>query len=124
MGSAGSVRSNWYKGELHSKNTSSLTSEETLKGIRLACISTIVSDVTIRIPEIVRADGKSFKSKPKTTRTISAKSLENLIGTWEIAPPVRKLYLSLPPPTLADNVPDMQRLIRGIIKTSPGNAGA
>ena len=107
-------------GELYSKTCSSLTHEETLKGIRLACISTIGSDVTIRIPEIVCADGKSIKSKPKTTRTISTKTLENLVGTWDIAPPVRKLYLSLEPPTLADNVPDMQRLIRGIIRISPG----
>lgn len=102
------------QGELHSEHTTSLTQEEMNKGTRLACISTIVSDVTIRIPEIVRSDGKSLKSKPKTTRTISTKSLEKLVGTWKIIPPVRKLYLSLPPPTLDDNIPDMQRLIRGI----------
>lgn len=102
------------QGELHSEHTTSLSQEEMNKGTRLACISTIVSDVTIRIPEIVRSDGKSLKSKPKTTRTISTKSLEKLVGTWEITPPVRKLYLSLPPPTLDDNIPDMQRLIRGI----------
>lgn len=102
------------QGELHSEHTTSLTQEEMNKGTRLACISTIVSDVTIRIPEIVRSDGKSLKSKPKTTRTISTKSLEKLVGTWKITPPVRKLYLSLPPPTLDDNIPDMQRLIRGI----------
>lgn len=107
-------------GELHSQNTTSLTQEETSKGTRLACISTVVSDVTIRIPEIVRSDGKSLKSKPKTTRTISAKSLENLVGIWEISPPVRKVFLSLPPPTLDDNIPDMQRLIRGISRTTPG----
>jgi uncharacterized 2Fe-2S/4Fe-4S cluster protein (DUF4445 family) len=107
------------EGDLHSQNTTSLSQEEISKGTRLACISTIVSDVTIRIPEIVRSDGKSIKSKPKTTRTISAKSLENLVGTWQINPPVRKLYLSLPPPSLDDNIPDMQRLIRGISQTSP-----
>lgn len=108
------------QGELHSQSTTSLSQEEISKGIRLACISTIVSDVTIRIPEIVRSDGKSLKSKPKTTRTISARSLENLVGTWEINPPVRKLHLSLPPPSLDDNIPDMQRLIRGISLTEPG----
>jgi len=109
------------QGELHSQNTTSLSQEEISKGIRLACISTIVSDVTIRIPEIVRTDGKSLKFKPKTTRTISARSLENLVGTWEINPPVRKLHLSLPPPILDDNIPDMQRLIRGISLTEPGS---
>ena len=108
------------QGELDSQHTTSLTQEEISKGTRLACISTVVSDVTIRIPEIVRSDGKTLKSKPKTTRTISAKSLEDLVGSWETTPPVRKLYLALPPPTLDDNIPDMQRLIRGISQTSPG----
>jgi uncharacterized 2Fe-2S/4Fe-4S cluster protein (DUF4445 family) len=108
------------EGELHSQNTTSLTLEEISKGTRLACISTVISDVTIRIPEIIRSDGKSIKSKPKTTRTISAKSLKHLVGTWKINPPVRKLYLSLPPPSLDDNIPDMQRLIRGISQPAPG----
>ena len=58
------------QGELNSQNTTSLTQAEISKGTRLACISSIVSDVTIRIPEIVRADGTSLKSKPKTTKTI------------------------------------------------------
>jgi uncharacterized 2Fe-2S/4Fe-4S cluster protein (DUF4445 family) len=107
-------------GELSSQNTSSLTPEEISRGTRLACISSIVSDVTVRIPDIVRADGKALKSKPKTTKTISAKFLENLVGIWNVAPPVRKLFLALPAPTLDDNIPDMQRLIRGISKTMPG----
>ena len=72
------------QGELRSQNTASLTQEEIGGGVRLACISSIVSDVTVRIPEIVRSDGKTLKSKPKTTRTLSAKSLENLVGSWNI----------------------------------------
>jgi len=107
------------QGELQSQNTTSLTWEETRKGTHLACISSIISDVTIRIPEVIRADGKSLKTKPKTTKTISAESLESLVGNWVVAPPVRKLFLSLPPPTLDDNTPDMQRLIRGISQTMP-----
>jgi uncharacterized 2Fe-2S/4Fe-4S cluster protein (DUF4445 family) len=109
----------FVQGELHTQNTSSLSQDEISKGTRLACISTVFSDVVIRIPEIVQSDGTSLKAKPKTTRAISTKSQENLVGTWHIAPPVRKLYLTLPPPTLDDNIPDMQRLIRGISRTAP-----
>lgn len=94
-----------------------LSEPEVDEGMRLACISSVVSDVTIKIPEVVRSDGKSLKLKPKTTRTISAESLEHLVGTWNVAPPVRKLFLRLPAPTLDDNIPDMQRLIRGISQT-------
>ncbi len=107
------------QGKLDSQNATGLTIEEINKGIRLACISSIVSDVTIRIPEIVRSDGKSLQTKLKNTRTISSKSIEDLVGNWEISPPVRKIYLALPPPTLDDNISDMQRLIRGISRATP-----
>lgn len=107
------------EGRLHSQNSAGLSADEIKRGTRLACISTINSDVTIKIPEILRSDGTALKSKPKTTRTISAGALETLVGAWKIDPPVRKLYLSLPPPTLDDNIPDMQRLIRGISRSAP-----
>jgi len=107
------------EGELHSLKTSCLSQEEISRGTRLACISTVIDDVTVHIPEIVRSDGKALRSKPKTTRTISNKSFEQLVGNWVIAPPIRKLFLSLPPPTLDDNISDMQRLIREIVRSSP-----
>ncbi|MGW8193903.1 MAG: ASKHA domain-containing protein [Desulforhopalus sp.] len=102
------------EGELASQSGKDLSEKDIAEGMRLACVSTITSDVIVRVPEIVRSDGKSLKIKPKTTRTISARSVEQLVGHWDVAPPVRKLFLSLPPPTLDDNIPDMQRLIRGI----------
>ena len=110
------------QGTLRSHATTILSPEEISRGTRLACISSVTSDVTIRIPEIIQSDGKSLKSKPKTTRTISARSLEKLVGSWNIDPPVRKLFLSLPAPTMDDNISDMQRLIRGISKTMPDMA--
>ncbi len=108
------------EGKIRSSNNDSLTSREIEAGVRLACVSTIIEDVTVQIPDVVQADGKSLKSKPKTTRTISTESLESLVGTWNVQPPVRKLFLSLPKPALDDNIPDMQRLIRGISQTVPG----
>ncbi len=107
------------KGNLRTSSSTPLTQKNVTENSRLACISSVVSDVTIKIPDIVQADGKSLKAKPKTTRTISQKSLEHLVGTWGVMPPVRKLYLSLSPPTLDDNIPDMQRLIRGICLATP-----
>lgn len=63
--------------------------------------------------------GKALKRKPKTTRTISAKALDSLIGSWEVEPPVSKLYLELAPPTLEDNISDMHRVMRGIKQAYP-----
>ncbi len=96
-----------------------LKQEEWDKGFRLACLAEIESDVTIAIPEETSKSGKALKRKPKTTRTVSARALDALIGQWEIDPPIQKLYLELPPPTLEDNISDIQRVIRGIKQVLP-----
>jgi uncharacterized 2Fe-2S/4Fe-4S cluster protein (DUF4445 family) len=81
-------------------------------GMRLACQISVECDLTVRIPEEV----EGLKRKPKTTRAIGARSLEQILGDWQISPPVKKIYLELTPPTLEDNVPDLQRLMRGLMK--------
>ncbi len=96
-----------------------LKQEDWDKGFRLACLAEIESDVTIAIPEETSKSGKALKRKPKTTRTVSARALDALIGQWEIDPPIQKLYLELPPPTLEDNISDIQRVIRGIKQVLP-----
>jgi uncharacterized 2Fe-2S/4Fe-4S cluster protein (DUF4445 family) len=88
-----------------------LRPEERARGYRLACQSTVTSDVVIRL-----ADGERGVRKPKTTRAISARSMESLLGQWEVSPPVEKRFLQLPPPTMEDNIPDLQRLLRAIKK--------
>ncbi len=89
------------------------------KGYRLACLSSVESDLKVTIPEMTTKSGKALKRKPKTTRTISAKALDALIGTWDVDPPVRKMYLELDPPTMDDNISDMQRVMRGIKMNFP-----
>jgi uncharacterized 2Fe-2S/4Fe-4S cluster protein (DUF4445 family) len=105
--------------QVKTTHATSLSGEDYSKGIRLACTSKAIADLVIRIPETVRADGKALTCQPKITRPISARSVESLVGTWQTRPPVRKLYLELPPPTLDDNISDMQRLLRGITKAMP-----
>ena len=104
------------KGEVASDKAMQLKKEDQEKGFRLACQSQVLSDLVVRIPEVVNANGKALKRKPITTRSISARSLEALIGTWDVAPPVEKRFLKLNPPSLDDNVPDMQRILRAIRK--------
>lgn len=96
-----------------------LKKEEWDQGYRLACQATVTSDLVVRIPEITTASGRALKRKPKTTRTISARSLDTLIGKWDVDPPVAKLYLELDPPTMDDNISDMQRVMRGIRQVLP-----
>ncbi len=105
------------QGEVTTEQASQLKSEEMAQGIRLACKSSVAGDLVVRVPDVVKADGKALKRKPRTTRSISARSLDDLIGVWKVDPPVEKRFLKLNPPSLEDNISDMQRLLRAIRKT-------
>ncbi len=118
-GVCGKCKVHLEQGEVKSESAASLKQKDYENGVRLACKSTVTSDITVRIPEIIKADGQALKRQPKTTRAISARSLENLVGTWSVDPPVGKLFLKLPPPTVDDNISDMQRLMRAIKATQP-----
>lgn len=120
-GVCGKCKVQLEKGDVVSDNAATLKQSEYDKGIRLACKAKVVSDITVRVPDIVKSDGKALKREPKTTRAISARSLETLIGTWEVDPPVGKVFLKLPPPTLEDNISDMQRLMRSLKNAMPEN---
>jgi uncharacterized 2Fe-2S/4Fe-4S cluster protein (DUF4445 family) len=102
------------QGDLLSDKAMQLKPEQHEAGFRLACQATVDQDVTIVIPEETTKDGKALKRKPKTTRSISARSLDSIIGTWDVAPPVEKRFIKLDPPTMDDNVPDLHRLMRAI----------
>ncbi|MDF1613971.1 ASKHA domain-containing protein [Desulfurivibrio dismutans] len=91
-----------------------LNNDDYAAGLRLACQSRVKSDLVVRIPEAMGKDGKALKHKPAATRTISARSLEQLIGDWRLDPPVEKRFLKLDPPTMENNIPDLQRLMRAI----------
>ena len=118
-GVCGKCKVKLEQGEVKSDAAASLKQQEYDQGIRLACKSTVHSDLTVQIPEMIKADGQALKRQPKTTRSISARSLESLVGTWAVDPPVGKLFLKLPPPTIDDNISDMQRLMRAIRLAQP-----
>lgn len=120
-GVCGKCKVHLEQGEVETDHAATLKPAEFERGVRLACKTRVISDITIRIPETIKADGKALKREPKTTRAISARSMESLVGTWEIDPPVGKLFLKLPPPSMDDNVSDMQRLMRAIKNALPDN---
>jgi uncharacterized 2Fe-2S/4Fe-4S cluster protein (DUF4445 family) len=118
-GSCGICKVKIEQGEVTATQAAQLKSAEIEQGFRLACQSKVVSDLVVQIPETIRKDGKKLKRKPKTTRSISARSLNDLIGVWDIDPTVEKRFFELSPPTIEDNVPDLQRLTRAISKGCP-----
>jgi len=86
------------------------------KGFRLACQTTVNGNLVVSVPDLIKKDGKALKRKPKTTRSISARTLSELVGQWELDPPVEKRFIKLDPPSMEDNTPDLQRLLRAIRK--------
>ncbi|HBI15737.1 MAG TPA: ferredoxin [Desulfobulbaceae bacterium] len=118
-GVCGKCRVRIDQGEVASERTA-LKQEEWDQGLRLACRSTVQSDLVVTVPEKTAEGRAALRRKPKTTRTISARSLDALVGTWNVNPPVMKLYLELDPPTLQDNISDMQRVMRGFRSARPG----
>jgi uncharacterized 2Fe-2S/4Fe-4S cluster protein (DUF4445 family) len=118
-GSCGICKVKVEQGKVSATQATQLKSAEIEQGFRLACQSKVVSDLVVQIPETIRKDGKKLKRKPKTTRSISARSLDDIIDGWDVEPPVEKRAFSLPAPTIDDNIPDLQRLIRAISKGCP-----
>lgn len=106
------------EGEVTADQAMRLKKEDKEQGFQLACQSRVLTDLVVRVPDETEGkDGRVFKRKPKTTRSISARSMAPLIGTWDVDPPVEKRFLELPQPNLEDNIPDLQRLIRAIRKS-------
>ena len=103
-------------GEVERDQQPLLSEQDRAAGYSLACKTTIISDLTVEVPVKSGAAGRELKRKPKTTRAIPARSLDSLVGSWEIDPPVEKRFLIIDPPTIEDNVPDLQRLMRAIKK--------
>lgn len=120
-GVCGKCKVHLEQGEVECDSAATLKQADYEKGVRLACKTRVISDITVRIPETIKADGKALKREPKTTRAISARSMETLVGTWQVDPPVGKLFLKLPVPSMDDNVSDMQRLMRAIKIAMPEN---
>jgi len=115
-GVCGKCKVKVVSGEVERTQQPLISEQERSDGYSLACKTTIVSDLTVEVPAKTKATGQDLKRKPKTTRAIPARSLDSLVGTWEIDPPVEKRFLKIDPPTIEDNVPDLQRLMRAIKK--------
>jgi uncharacterized 2Fe-2S/4Fe-4S cluster protein (DUF4445 family) len=103
------------KGRVSMKPNSLLEDSEIEKGYVLACLSEVLSDVLIKIPEESRID-----EKPK----FDGKQAEGLNPDREgslrypLNPLCRKKYLELPEPSLSDNMSDLDRIKRGLMRTT------
>ncbi len=94
-------------GEVESTRTEKLSDQEWEQGLRQACQSKVLSDLTVHVPVESRLE--------KAVLTREAKGTQETVATgWGFNPLLSKYYVELPPPTLEDNASDLSRLLRGL----------
>ncbi|MEG2677546.1 MAG: corrinoid activation/regeneration protein AcsV [Oscillospiraceae bacterium] len=122
-GSCGKCRIKLIGGELKSPKSRHISEEEYAAGYRLACISEVVSDVTIEVPDIASA----YKNRMKVADLSSKAELEIFYNIQkEISEADIKFEndfvefeVVVPVPSLDDTMPDNERLGRAIAALFP-----
>lgn len=105
-------------GELDSKKTLHITDQEYEQGWRLACISKIIGDVEVMVPDIASA----YKGRMKVADLDSAEEIaifEETKADIEAAGitftnDIDVVRLTMDPPTLDDTMPDLERVTRAV----------
>jgi len=117
-GSCGKCQVRLVSGMLKSEKTRHITQEQYDHGWRLACASTVESDVCVLVPDIAAA----YKSRLKTADLSSPEELrvfEQLQKSLDEAGLsrtgfIRTVSLTLTEPTLDDTMPDNERFSRAL----------
>lgn len=101
------------QGEVSEGLSERLSQEDIEKGYRLACLTKISEDVTIRIPVESGVDKSvmHLQVTPRRTAIIQHPDFESLKEEGLFISPVEKIYLELPPPDAQNNMPDVTRLV-------------
>ena len=120
-GSCGKCRVVVERGEVASEPSAKLSAEQVAAGSVLACASAVGGDVQVRIPvESQLGDTRTVLAREHRTVThgsaLTEKDLKELFGDFELDPATRRLYVELPPPSLEDNIGDLERLRRELAR--------
>lgn len=104
------------QGTLEGGVSEHLSGEDREKGYRLACMSTIVSDLVIRIPVESQIDTTRLNTQPTSRHTAKATyaNVDELRQDGLFIPPVEKIYLELDPAIEGDNQADVARIINNL----------
>ena len=119
-GACGKCRVQLKNGELETKKTLHISDEEFEEGWRLACMSKVIADVEVLVPDIASA----YKSRMKVADLSSREEIaifENAKRDIELAGIELKnsldvVEVKMNAPTLDDTMPDVERLTRALRK--------
>ncbi|MBI5025755.1 MAG: DUF4445 domain-containing protein [Nitrospirae bacterium] len=112
-GTCGKCKINVKSGPFKTLSTIKLTKEEVSRGYVLACQSYPEGDLLIEIPKesLLTVEGKIATGKAKDLHAL----LHSIVA--EISPLTKRVFLELPPPSLDDNISDLERLKRGLLSS-------
>lgn len=116
-GACGKCRVEIMDGEYEGGKSAKLSDEDYKAGLRLACRTKVLGDMTVAIPEESRmgdAVALTHERRPGPGRVLTAKDLEKLVAGWSVDPVVKKFTLQLTPPDAANNINDLDRLKLGL----------
>ena len=107
------------KGTVNDGVTEKLSQKDLEKGYRQACLASVQSDLTVRVPVESEVDASvlNLQVTPRRTARIHEMDLSELKEKGLFVPPVEKKYLELPAPTVQDNLPDVTRLVSFLAAT-------
>ncbi len=100
------------EGEVARRSVSRLTSTELEQGYALACQTLAQSDLIVFIPPQEEIIVRKLPSERRLAETITLP----MLCDWQSNPGVRQFHLEIPPPSLADNTPDFERLKRELAR--------
>lgn len=120
-GTCGKCRVVIEEGEVDTEDSAKLSAKEIAQGYVLACRATVQNDVEVRIPiESQMGDGRAALEREHRSVTrgllLTSKDLSELFGDFELEPVTHRLYVELPAPTLEDNLSDLERLKRELMR--------
>lgn len=107
QGTCGTCKMVIEKGKVKTTRTRRVSDEEFAKGVRQACQSKVITDLSVHIP----VESRLEKAVLAHERKVAA---ETVATGWRYKPPLTKCYMELPPPTLEDQASDLSRLLRGL----------
>jgi len=99
------------RGTFHSKHSAALADQLVSQGFALACQTEVTDNITVQLPQF-----RELAIKSIVDSIFFEEQRDNISGIYELNPPIRKIELHLPPPTLDDNYSDLKRIERELQK--------
>ncbi len=116
--SCGKCRVKLLSGELDSQQTRHITDEEYASGYRLACVSKIVGDVSVEVPDIASAYKSRMKvadlSSPEEIAIFEKTKSQIVDSGIQMVNDLSVVEVQMDEPTLDDTMPDNERLTRAL----------